>query len=124
MRRLRYTIYSEDKSDEQTTRTNKSDKLHGYNRYSIEDEILQSLTVKKLLAHYPSLTVTESFFVLNQTVISGALYGSLDPEDCTLLANHISNKKQGHIQGRIIKLKVNGGQRFMQRLSKNQFQKF
>jgi hypothetical protein len=67
---------------------------------------LQSLTVKKLLANYPSLTVTESFFGLNQTVIAGALFGSLAHEDRKLLANHISNKLQGHIQGRIIKLKV------------------
>lgn len=67
------------------------------------DEILQSLTVKKLLAHYPSLTVTESIFGLNQTVIAGALYGSLAHEDRKLLANHISSKLQGHIQGRIIK---------------------
>jgi len=70
------------------------------------NEILQSLTVKKLLAKYPSLTLTESFFGLNQTVIAGALYGSLAHEYCKLLANHISNKQKGHIHGRIIKWKV------------------
>ena len=62
--------------------------------------------MKKLLENYPSLTVSESFFGLNQTVIAGALFGSLAHEDRKLLANHISNKLQGHIQGRIIKLKV------------------
>jgi len=44
---------------------------------SMLDDILQSLTVKKLLANSPSLNVTESIFGLNQTVIAGALYGSL-----------------------------------------------